>query len=48
MNKWQQWYDDLPNHTREYLKTQAVWHDSDMWKAGLFGFALGIIIGAII
>jgi hypothetical protein len=44
MSKFQTWYDSLPAHTREYLKTQPVWHDSDLGKA----FALGIIIGVMI
>jgi hypothetical protein len=44
MNKWTAWYDSLPAHTKEYLKTQAVWHDSDMFKA----FAVGILIGVLI
>jgi hypothetical protein len=44
MNKWDHWYNSLPAHTKEYLKTQPVWHDSDLGKA----FAMGIIIGVMI
>ena len=44
MNKWAKWYDSLPAHTKEYLKTQAVWHDSDMFKA----FAVGGLVGALL
>ena len=47
-NKWQLWYDSLPASTKEYLSKQPIWHDSDMWKAGLFGCFVGIIIGSII
>ena len=45
MNKWTVWYDSLSPSTKEYLKNQPVWHDSDMWRAGLFGAVVGIIIG---
>ena len=48
MNKWTAWYDSLPEHTKKYLKSQPIWHDSDMWKAGLFGLFIGIILGAML
>ena len=48
MGKWERWYESLPEGTKEYLKRQPVWHDSDMWKAGLVGFAFGIIVGLIL
>jgi len=45
MDKWTNWYDSLPEHTREYLKNQPVWHDIDLVKAGLVGFVIGLIFG---
>ena len=48
MNKWDSWYDSLPEHTKQYLKAQPLWHDSDMWKAGLFGLIIGFILGVIL
>jgi hypothetical protein len=48
MNKWTVWYDGLSPSTKEYLKNQPVWHDSDMWRAGLFGAVVGIIIGLVL
>jgi hypothetical protein len=45
MNKWDQWYDNLPAHTKEYLKHQPLWHDKDLGKAFAFGIILGMIIG---
>ncbi len=45
MNKWDSWYDSLPEHTKQYLKAQPVWHDSDMWRVGLLGCAIGLVIG---
>jgi hypothetical protein len=44
-NKWEAWWDSLPLHTKEYLKSQPIWHDSDMWRAGLFGLVIGLILG---
>jgi hypothetical protein len=45
MNKWNQWYESLPSHTKEYLKTQPVWHDRDLGKAFAFGAIFGTVIG---
>jgi hypothetical protein len=42
------WFDSLPEHTKEYLRNQPIWHDSDMWRAGLFGLVIGFIIGVIL
>ena len=48
MSRFQTWYDGLHPNTQEYLKNQPIWHDSDMWKAGLFGAFIGLIIGAML
>jgi hypothetical protein len=48
MNKWTSWYDSLPEHTKQYLKSQPIWHDSDMLKAGLVGLVIGFILGVIL
>jgi len=45
MNKW---FDSLPEHTKEYLRNQPIWHDSDMWRAGMFGLVVGFILGVIL
>jgi hypothetical protein len=43
MNKWQQWYDSLPEHTKNYLDNQAIWKDSDMAKIAVVAFFLGFM-----
>jgi hypothetical protein len=48
MNKWTAWYDSLPEHTKQYLKTQPLWHDIDMVKAAIFGIVVGFILGVMI
>jgi len=48
MSKFQAWYDSLPEHTKQYLKSQPIWHDSDMLKAGLVGIVIGFILGAML
>ena len=48
MSKFQAWYDSLPEHTKEYLKKQPVWHDRDMAKALVLGMAIGLVIGVLI
>jgi hypothetical protein len=45
MSKFQAWYDNLPEHTKTYLKSQPIWHDRDLFKAGLFGVIVGVLIG---
>jgi hypothetical protein len=48
MNKWTAWYNSLPEHSKQYLKSQPIWHDSDMWRAGMFGLVIGFILGVIV
>lgn len=45
MSKWQAWYDSLPEHTKEYLKNQPVWHDKDVALFVSIALAVGWIIG---
>jgi hypothetical protein len=47
-NKWEAWYDSLSPSTRAYLDKQPIWHDIDLFKAGLFGCFVGILIGLVI
>ncbi len=48
MSDWDKWYDRLPEHTKQWLKTQPLWHDGDMWRAGIFGLVIGVILGKFI
>jgi len=48
MNKWDAWWDSLSPTTQAYIKSQPIWHDSDMWQAGLFGVFVGVLIGLMI
>ncbi len=45
MSKWNAWYDSLPEHTKQYIKSQPIWYDRDMIKAFAWGAVFGIIIG---
>lgn len=45
--KWDDWYDSLNPNTRAWLKKQAVWHDSDMVKAFLWGAFIGFVVAWI-
>ena len=47
VNKWQTWYDSLPEHTKEYLKTQPIWSDRDLFVVALVGFISGLVLGLI-
>ena len=43
----QVWLEQQPTHTQEWLKKQAIWHDSDMIKISLLAFLIGLCIGCI-
>lgn len=48
MSKWDTWYNSLPEHTKQYLKSQPIWYDRDLYKAFVWGIVFGIIIGLAI
>ena len=48
MSKWTAWYDSLPAHTKQYLKTQPLWHDIDLAKAFAIGVLVGILLGIVL
>ncbi len=47
-NKYQDWFDSLPENTKRYLEAQPVWHDRDLFKAALTGFVIGLVLGLLI
>lgn len=47
MNKWDTWWDSLPEHTKIYLKAQPLWHDIDLAKAFGAGIVVGFLIGLL-
>ncbi len=48
MNKWDKWYESLPEHTKRYLRSQPVWYDKDLAIVGFVGFIVGVIFGLVI
>lgn len=46
-SKWDIWFDNLPDSTKTYLKSQPIWHDSDLAKAFAAGIVVGLIIGVL-
>jgi ElaB/YqjD/DUF883 family membrane-anchored ribosome-binding protein len=47
VNKWNEWYDSLSPQTKEYLKSQPLWHDIDLAKAAAVGAVVGFLIGLL-
>ena len=43
------WWDRLDPKTKNYLKSQPIWHNADMIKsaaiAGVIGFMVGVVVG---
>jgi len=44
----QQWLESQPKWTQEWIKKQAVWHDSDLWLFFAFGAGFGLIAGFLL
>ncbi len=46
MGKWEKWYDAQPAHIKAwYDQPRAIWYDSDMAKAFVFGILIGVLVG---
>lgn len=43
----QQWIENQPKHTQEWLKRQPLWHDRDLWTFFAYGGVLGFIVGLL-
>jgi drug/metabolite transporter (DMT)-like permease len=41
------WWDRLDPKTKDYLKSQPLWHNSDLYKALAVGVCIGFIVGII-
>jgi len=48
MDKWSQWYNSLPEHTKIYLKNQPLWHDRDLFYVASVAFAIGVVVGILL
>lgn len=46
-NKWEVWWNSLPAHTKEYLKSQPIWHDRDVVKFVSIALVVGFFFGYI-
>jgi hypothetical protein len=44
-DKWDAWYNSLSPSTRAYINHQPIWHDRDLFKAVVFGFVVGLLLG---
>jgi drug/metabolite transporter (DMT)-like permease len=40
-------WDRLDPKTKDYLKSQPLWHDRDLYKAMAVGVCIGFIVGII-
>jgi ElaB/YqjD/DUF883 family membrane-anchored ribosome-binding protein len=48
VSKLSEWYDSLPEHTKQYLNRQPIWHDSDLYKSLAIGAVVGFIVGFLV
>ena len=46
-DKWEKWWDSLPEHTKTYLNNQPIWHDRDIAKFVSFALVVGFFFGYI-
>ena len=47
MNKWEEWWDNLSPHTKEYLKHQPIWKHDEMIGGIVGGLVVGFLIGLL-
>lgn len=45
MNKYQKWWGGLSPHTKDYLDSQPLWHERDLYKALAVGLVVGFVLG---
>lgn len=45
--QWKEWRELQDPKTLAYLENQPIWRDRDLFKAVLYGIAIGIIVGFI-
>lgn len=48
MNKWENWYKNLPESTKTYLKNQPIWYDRDLYKFLGIGVVIGFVVGFLV
>lgn len=48
MNKWAEWYNNLPEHTKKYLESQPLYFEKDLWKAAAVGAVIGFLVGVFV
>jgi hypothetical protein len=41
------WWDRLDPKTKDFLKSQPIWHNKDLYKAMAVGVCIGFIVGII-
>jgi hypothetical protein len=47
LSKWTEWYDNLPESTKKYLKTQPIWKDKDVAVFVSIALVVGFFFGYI-
>ena len=47
MSDWDKLYDSLPEHTKQWLKTQPIWHDRDVALYVSIALVVGFILGIL-
>jgi hypothetical protein len=41
------WWERLDPKTKNYLKSQPLWHNKDLYKAAAVGICIGVLVGII-
>lgn len=48
MTKFENWWNSLSPQMKQYLKSQPIWTDKDLYKSLAIGAVVGFVIGFIV
>lgn len=48
MNKYDQWWNSLPEQTRVWLKNQPIYREKDIYKFIAIGAVVGFVVGLVV
>jgi ElaB/YqjD/DUF883 family membrane-anchored ribosome-binding protein len=48
LNNWTDWYNSLPEHTKQWLKNQPIYKANEVYKFIAIGAVVGFVVGLVV